>query len=190
MIGLKSTWGHVSARDKYFHATWLASAIHSLPFHLRIRILWMLCVCSLIGIILHFPALCALARWLALICAEWLYLRQWFLMVVMQKRFARKNESALSPAWHRSQFMRSVHRLKSKKSFGGSKEKKCFHAPDVCWLCVRKLTFVRSLVCCTFNFCYSTLDFAHSRRPFIRLIAQTRAANLIDNETSGHSIAK
>lgn len=108
---------------------------------------------------------------------------------VMQKRCARKNESALS-AWHRSQFMSLAHqcsRLKSKIS-GARREKNVLaliivaHAPDV-YCFVSELTFVRSLiVCCTFNFCFSTPDFAHSRGPLFGL-SHTRAANLINNET-------
>lgn len=160
-------------------------------------------ICS-VGIILHFPALCANERLsLALICAEWLCLRQWFLMLVMQKRCAEKwIRSLYSSAWHCSQFMRLAHQWRPAEISNlcprSLKEKKCFgnalivvaHAPDV-WrfvMSASSLLFAQ-LVCCTFNFCYSTPDFAHSRGGLLFGLSHTRSsANLIDNETCGHSI--
>jgi hypothetical protein len=190
---------HVSARDKYFHAfqfaTWLASAIHSLPFHLRIRSIYVRkCVCMLSGDYSSLPIALRVERTsLAGTHLCWVALPP---TMISNGRDAKKMCGKMNPlsrlgiapnlcarpinvaGWNLKSLLSGAAR---RKNVLGSSRLSSSHAPDVCCF-VSELTFVRSLVCCTFNFCYSTLDFAHSRGPLFGL-SHTRAANLIDNET-------
>jgi hypothetical protein len=152
------------------------------------------CVLSL-GIILHFPALCAERTSLAGTHLRWVALPP---TMISNGLDAKKMCGKMNPLFRLGIAPNLCARPNGERAMWPAEisnlcargRKKCFgnalivvaHAPDV-YRFVSELTFVRSLVCAALSISAFQRPILHTHVGPLFGLSHTRAANLIDNET-------